>query len=122
MCFAQIIKFWEDMHVIIVKILGYNIPKLCILLNFATVTGNVLKGDIYLLKILLAGCKKTITRKWYKTEPPTKDDWLKIVNEIYDMEQFTCKIRTEKTMSRKMGEEDCLQINDRTETLILMII
>ena len=35
-------------------------------------------------------------RKWYKPDPPTQDDWLKIVNEIYVMEHLTLMIRTQE--------------------------
>uniref|UniRef100_A0A671XN45 Reverse transcriptase domain-containing protein n=1 Tax=Sparus aurata TaxID=8175 RepID=A0A671XN45_SPAAU len=102
----KIIKFWEDAHLNIVRILDYDISKSCVLLYFGNMTGNVvLKEDRYLLKILLAACKKAITRKWYKPDPPTQDDWLKIVNEIYVMELLTHKIRTQEEQCREKWEK-----------------
>lgn len=65
------------------------------LLYFGNMSGNVeLKEDRYLLKTLLVACKKAITREWYRLDPPTQDDWLKIVNETYTMEQLAHKVRT----------------------------
>jgi len=46
------------------------------------IQGNVLDKDKYLLKILTS-CRKAIIRKWLQVDPPTKDKWLGIVNEIY---------------------------------------
>jgi len=36
---------------------------------------------------------KAITRKWLQVDPPTKDQWLGIVNEIYSMERLTSILR-----------------------------
>lgn len=48
----------ENIHRIIGRILGYVVPKTCMLLYFGNRTGHVLKEDRYLLKILLVACKK----------------------------------------------------------------
>lgn len=49
----KIVKFWEDVHLVIVRILGYGVSKSCTLLYFGIMTGNVvLKEDGYLLKIM----------------------------------------------------------------------
>lgn len=45
------------------------------------------------LKVLGVACKKAITRKCYKPDPLTQDDWLKMVSEIYVMEKLTHKIQ-----------------------------
>lgn len=103
---TNIEKFWEDVHLVIVGILGYDISKTCMFLYFGSMTGNVvLKEDKYLLKILLAACKKAITRKWYTPDPPTQDNWLKILNEIYVMEQLTHRIRTQEDQCREKWEK-----------------
>jgi len=57
------------------------------------IQGNVLDKDKYLLKILLTSCRKAIICKWLQVDPPTKDQWLGIVNEIYSMERLTFILR-----------------------------
>lgn len=39
----------------------------------------------HVLQIVLAGSKKAITRKWMIKEPPTRTEWMRIVNEIPGM-------------------------------------
>ena len=71
------------------QIIGLNIKQdFCILyLGNLSATVNVLAR--YLLKIMMAASKKTITRRWLTKEPPTKKDWIGIVSEIQNMEKFT---------------------------------
>ena len=77
--------------------MGYDVSMSCTLLYLGIMTGNVvLKDDRYILKIMLVACKKAITRKWYRTDPPTQEDWMKIMDEIHIMEQMTHKIRTQE--------------------------
>jgi len=58
-----ITQFWEDVHMVIVEILGYDIPKSCSVLYFGNTRGNIVsREDRYLFKILLAACKKAITK------------------------------------------------------------
>ena len=49
--------------------------------------GNIpeefLARDNYLIKIFLAASKKAIMRRWYQQDPPTKDNWMDIIKEIY---------------------------------------
>lgn len=46
------VKFWEGVHRVIVRILGYGVTKSCTLLCSGILTGNVaLKEDRYLLKL-----------------------------------------------------------------------
>ena len=53
------------------------------------------------MSILLAACKKSITRKWLKQQAPLIDDWIDIVYEIYKMERLTyyLKLRQEDLTS-----------------------
>ena len=86
----RITQFWENVYLIIKNVLGYDIPLTFKVMYLGVMTGDiVIREDRYLLKILLAACKKTITRRWYKTDPPTQEEWLKIVKEIYVMEHLT---------------------------------
>ena len=43
-------------------------------------------GDMYLVKILLIAGKKPIIRKWGRVDPPTQEQWMGIIEEIYVME------------------------------------
>lgn len=102
----KIIHFWEDAHKEIIEILGYNIPNTCVLLYLGNMSGHiVLKEDRYLLKIVLAACKKAITRKWHRTDPPTQQDWKKIVSDIYVMEMLTHKVRTQEEVCHEKWEK-----------------
>lgn len=66
-------KILEDVHLVIIRILDYSITKKYFLVYFSIMAGNVVsKKDRYLLKILLAACKKRIMRK-RQTDPPTQD-------------------------------------------------
>lgn len=107
----KIRKFWEDVHLVIGKILGYAVSKTCTLLYFGVITGNVMKEDRYILKIMLAACKKAITRKWNKIDPPSQDEWIKIIDEIQTMEQLTYRIRTQEDQYHKKWEKWTEYIN-----------
>lgn len=58
----------------------------------------VLAKDRYLIKILLVTCKKTITRRWYKTEPPAVNEWLEIIREVHNMERMTYRLRMKENV------------------------
>ncbi len=82
------VQFCGDIRTIKVRILGYDVPKLFVVLYFGYFTGKTaIREDRFLFKILLAACKKGITTRWFKAEPPKQDEWLKIVTEIYNVEQ-----------------------------------
>ena len=58
----EIVQFWENVHLVIVKILVYDIPRSCVVLYLGNMWGNVFREERYLLKILLADCKKASQR------------------------------------------------------------
>lgn len=43
---------------------------------------NVTENDRYLIKILLVASKKAVTRNWGRVEPPTKKQYLPIIDEL----------------------------------------
>lgn len=43
--------------------------------------------------MLLAASKKTITRKWLKTEAPTIGEWIKIVQDMYTLEKLSFALK-----------------------------
>ena len=66
-----------------------NIPLKCEALFLGSIlfeTWNI--KDLKLLAILFAASKKCVTRKWFKVEPPTIDEWIEIVYKIYVMEKI----------------------------------
>ena len=89
--------FWEKVHVTLQDILRYKIPNSCVVLYLCNLTeDNVQARDRYLVKILLVSAKKAVTRKWGKEEPPTWDQWLEIIEEIYTMEKLTHRLRLQE--------------------------
>ena len=88
--------YWSEITLMINQIIGLNIKQdFCILyLGNLSATVNVLAR--YLLKIMMAASKKTITRRWLTKEPPTKKDWIGIVSEIQNMwramEKYICPV------------------------------
>ena len=90
--------FWENVHNIIKNILGYEIPKECGVMYLGNLNQYVLVKDRYLIKILLVTCKKTITRRWYKTEPPAVNEWLEIIREVHNMERMTYRLRMKENV------------------------
>ena len=86
--------YWEGVWSVLREILGYEIPKTCLVLYLGNIPQEEVQGrDKYLVKVLLVASRKAITRAWYKLDPPTREQWLSIVEEIYDMERFTHTLR-----------------------------
>lgn len=46
-----------------------------------------------LLAILFAAGKKNITRKWFKPEAPTAEEWIEIVHNIYVLEKLSFTLK-----------------------------
>ena len=60
--------------------------------------GKVQAEDRYLVKILLAAGKKTITRSWAQVETPTYEQWLSLMEDIYVMEKMTHRLRLQNEL------------------------
>ena len=67
------------------------------------------------MKVLLLASREAITRAWHKGDPPTREQWLSIVEEIYDMERYTHTLRMREGQSEgkwvkwkdyRRGEDD----------------
>lgn len=79
------------------QILGYGVPKTCLVLYLCKFSDKtVITSDEYLIKILLVAGKKAITRNWGKETPPTKGQWITIVEEIFLMEKLTHILRLQE--------------------------
>lgn len=98
----KITVFWEMVCEELLQMMGYGIPMCCNVLYLCNFSDESLMGsDIYLVKILLVASKKAITRNWGKKDPPTKDQWLTIVEGIYTMEKLTHKLRLQEAQMDK---------------------
>ena len=89
--------FWRTVHKTLREVLRYEIP-MCVevlyLCNFKE--EYVHRGDRHLLNILLTAGKKAITRRWGRIDSPTKEQWMEIIDQIYEMEQLTHRLRLQK--------------------------
>ena len=95
-------SYWEEIHKHINNVFNVNIPLKCETLflgNILFETWNI--KDKKLLAILLAASKKCVTRKWLKVDPPTIDEWIEIVYEIYVMEKISFSLKVEKDIFYK---------------------
>ena len=92
----QIIPFWNNVHMEIERILGYAIPKTSLVLYLGLIKNVVSKEDLYLMKILIAACKKAITKKWCKPAIPTCKEWKSLVKDIFETELLTHRLRTQE--------------------------
>ena len=104
----KVFKFWGIVHETVQKILGYNIPMSYMILylcNFNSAEESIRVRDKYLVKILLISSKKAITRKWGKVEPPCKEEWIGIVEEIYVMERLTHRLRLQQAQLEEKWEK-----------------
>lgn len=90
---SKVHSFWEVVQSTINSIFTLHISKSFYVLYFGDIPDEVGKDDKYLFKILLATSKKAITRKWYKEDPPTREDWFQIVTEVREMERLTYTLR-----------------------------
>lgn len=86
-------SFWNDVWDRIQQILNLQIPRTCLVLCLGDLPNEVTGSDRYLLKTFIAAGKKAITRKWLQADPPSTENWLQIVSEIFQMEKLTFCLR-----------------------------
>ncbi len=104
----KVLKFWRIVHGTIQKILEYDIAMSYMVLylcNFNSIREIIRVRDKYLIKILLIASKKAITRKWGKEDPPSQDQWIGIVEEIYTMEKLTHRLKLQQTQLEEKWEK-----------------
>uniref|UniRef100_A0A3Q3A4Q3 Reverse transcriptase domain-containing protein n=1 Tax=Kryptolebias marmoratus TaxID=37003 RepID=A0A3Q3A4Q3_KRYMA len=95
---CQVLRpYWEEIHKHIGNVFNVNLQFKCETLYLGNLQLNTWTNkDKKLLAILLAASKKAITRKWLKSDPPTVDEWIEIVYQIYVMEKITFSLRVER--------------------------
>jgi len=85
--------YWLSIITEIHSILGFEIPNSFDGIYLANIPVECSVRDKYLLKILLTASKKAITKKWLVKDPPTKGEWINIVNDLFRMERLTFSLR-----------------------------
>ena len=88
-------SFWAELHKVLSGLFNTNLP-----LQFSTLfLGNAdlqVTADEYLFDILITAGKKALTRRWLLPDPPTIQEWISIVNDVYLMERITSSLRLQK--------------------------
>uniref|UniRef100_A0A3P9LA26 Reverse transcriptase domain-containing protein n=1 Tax=Oryzias latipes TaxID=8090 RepID=A0A3P9LA26_ORYLA len=91
-----LISFWQEIHKCLEMTFQETFPFNALALYLGTVTQHMQSAaDQYLMRILLVGGKKALTRKWLQPDAPTVDDWYKTIHDIYVMERLTFAIKTQ---------------------------
>uniref|UniRef100_A0A669B572 Reverse transcriptase domain-containing protein n=1 Tax=Oreochromis niloticus TaxID=8128 RepID=A0A669B572_ORENI len=81
--------YWNEMVESIYLVTGFKLNLDFCTVYLGDIPSTVPLKDKYLINILLGAGKKALTRKWLEKEPPTKKDWIGIMEEIYRMEKLT---------------------------------
>ena len=81
--------YWLEIEENINRILDFKLKHDFSTIYLGNIPSTVNTDDMYLIKIMLAASKKALTRRWFLKQPPTKEEWISIVNEICHMERLT---------------------------------
>lgn len=85
--------FWKGVQASLCKIFNIQVPLSFDVLYLGRINFLEQRSEIKLLQLLLAASKKTITRRWLNPVPPSLDDWIGIILEIFRMEKLTYQLR-----------------------------
>ncbi len=75
-------------------------------------------ADKYLMKILLIGEKKAVTRKWLQPNALTLEDWQETVHEIYIMERLTFALKLQSETFKRWWSKWIRYIRARRPELL----
>lgn len=94
----KIHTFWSEIHSSLCKVFNIQIPFRFDVLYLGHIYFLEQRSEIKLLQLLLVACKKAITRRWLTSIPPSLEDWIGIILEIYRLEKLTyqLKIKSDK--------------------------
>lgn len=115
--FENSVQFFEIL--VIAKILGFHIPRYHIQVIWKEILCQQKRRQLF--KIVLVACKKAITKRCHKPDPPRQDEWLKTVSEIFVLERLTLMSLIRRRL-REMEELQILQILDRGANEITSIL
>lgn len=96
--FKVIRQYWSVIHDHLQNVFSFVFPSTFETIFLCNVPVDKLNSnDRRLLYILLAASKKPLTRRWLNPEPPTMEDWIHSVQEIYAMEKvaYSIKLQTD---------------------------
>ena len=97
--------FWTELHKVLSGLFNTNLPKQFSTLFLGNLDLQVRKADEYLFDILITAGKKALTRRWLTPDPPTTQEWISIVNDIYLIERITFSLRLQKvTFTKKWAK------------------
>lgn len=85
--------YWLMVITEIEPILGFEIDRSFGTIHLLNIPTDFNTQDKYLLRMLLVASKKAINKKWLAENPPTKEEWLVIVKDMFDMEKMTFSLR-----------------------------
>ena len=85
--------YWKNVHQTLKEVFKTTIPFRFDVLYLCNIPQEISSKDRILMTILLAACKKAITRKWLKPQTPQLEDWIEIIHQIYLMEKLTYSLR-----------------------------
>ncbi len=86
-------------------------------ISFGTIYLGIIPTDLnaqdkYLIKILLVVSKKAINKKCLDRDPPTKREWIAIVQGMYDMEKLTFSLRLSKDKFHRYWSKWLLHVSE----------
>lgn len=95
---------WSRIHEHIQNVLSFVFPMTSESLCLSDIPADHLNPkDRKLLYILLAASKNALTRRWLKTEPPTMEEWIDVVQEIYTIEIPSFSLFSLEILSTQCG-------------------
>lgn len=102
-------QFWKDIHKNMESI--FNTTLAFDFKAFIIGKIEIHQDNKYLYTILTTAGKKALTRQWLLPEPPTLDQWINIVNDIYQMERLTFSLRLQMSKFSKLWAKWIMFIN-----------
>ncbi len=82
------------------QIQEYKVLSLC---NYSKKGEKIMGSNRYWVKILVVASKNAITKNWGEVAPSTKDQRLRIVEEIFLMEKLLPIFRLSEALVEKLG-------------------
>ena len=88
--------YWQNIHRTLEEVFRSTIPFRFDVLYLGNVPQTVRSTDRALMLTLLTASKKAITRKWLEPQPPSIENWIDIIHQIYTMEKLTYSLRLQQ--------------------------